>query len=264
MISVGLPTCPAALVAPCGTGVPSIACNSEPDDDDSKRTKRHRLTRRSRCGGTGCAGRSAGASGGREEIAARWRRSGRRIADLKDRLLRAHAEMDNIRKRSEREKAETHKYAVTKFAQDVMTVGDNVQRAIEAVPPGPPSRTPALKSFLEGVTVTERELVNVLERHGIRRMDAARRGLQSASPSGGDGNHMTTRFRRHRGAGAASRLHDRGSGRCGRPWSPLPRAVQSRAAADRSSAAESQNAADDDPAGKRTSGDCAPPRDATP
>ena len=94
------------------------------------------------------------------------------IADLTDRLLRAHAEMDNIRKRSEREKADTHKYAVTKFAQDVITVGDNVQRAIEAVPATAAEQDPALQSFLEGVTVTERELVNVLERHGIRRMAA--------------------------------------------------------------------------------------------
>jgi molecular chaperone GrpE len=94
------------------------------------------------------------------------------IADLTDRLLRAHAEMDNIRKRSEREKADTHKYAVTKFAQDVITVGDNVQRAIEAVPTAAAEQDPALKSFLDGITVTERELVNVLERHGIRRMAA--------------------------------------------------------------------------------------------
>jgi len=92
------------------------------------------------------------------------------IADLTDRLLRAHAEMDNIRKRSEREKADTQKYAVTRFAHDVITVGDNVQRAIAAVPALAAEQDPALKSFLEGVTMTERELVNALERHGIKRM----------------------------------------------------------------------------------------------
>jgi molecular chaperone GrpE len=92
------------------------------------------------------------------------------IADLTDRLLRAHAEMDNIRKRSEREKADTQKYAVTRFAHDIITVGDNVERAIAAVPPAAAEHDPALKSFLEGVTMTERELVNVLERHGIKRM----------------------------------------------------------------------------------------------
>jgi len=92
-------------------------------------------------------------------------------ADLKDRLLRAHAEMDNVRKRLEREKADAQKYAISKFARDVVTVGDNFQRAITAVPAHAVEQTPALKSFLEGVTMTERELVNALERHGIKRID---------------------------------------------------------------------------------------------
>src|SRR5207302_2211643 len=70
-------------------------------------------------------------------------------ADLKDRLLRAHAEVENIRKRSEREKEETAKYAVTKLARDVVNVGDNFQRAIDAVPAGAAELDPALKSFLE-------------------------------------------------------------------------------------------------------------------
>jgi molecular chaperone GrpE len=91
-------------------------------------------------------------------------------ADLKDRLLRAHAEVENIRKRSEREKEETAKYAITKLARDVVSVGDNFQRAIDAVPPDAVERDAALKSFLEGVTLTERELLNVLERHGIRKI----------------------------------------------------------------------------------------------
>jgi molecular chaperone GrpE len=90
--------------------------------------------------------------------------------DLKDRLLRAHAEVDNIRKRSEREKEETAKYAVTKLARDIVNVGDNFQRAIDAVPPGAADQDSALKSFLDGVTMTERELLNVLERHGIKRV----------------------------------------------------------------------------------------------
>ncbi len=91
-------------------------------------------------------------------------------ADLKDRLLRAHAEMENMRKRTEREKEEISKYAVTRLARDVVTVGDNFQRAIDAVPAGAAEQDPALKSFLEGVTMTERELLNVLERHGIKRI----------------------------------------------------------------------------------------------
>jgi molecular chaperone GrpE len=91
-------------------------------------------------------------------------------ADLKDRLLRAHAEVENMRKRTEREKEEIAKYAVTRLARDVVTVGDNFQRAIDAVPADAAEQDPALKSFLEGVIMTERELLNVLERHGIRRI----------------------------------------------------------------------------------------------
>ena len=91
-------------------------------------------------------------------------------ADLKDKLLRAHAEVENIRKRSEREKEDTAKYAVSRFARDIVNVGDNFQRAIDAVPPGAAEQDAALKSFLEGVTMTERELLNVLERYGIRRV----------------------------------------------------------------------------------------------
>jgi molecular chaperone GrpE len=91
-------------------------------------------------------------------------------ADLKDRLLRAHAEVENIRKRAEREKEETAKYAVTRLARDIVNVGDNFQRAIDAVPAGAAEQDSALKSFLEGVTMTERELLNVLDRHGIQRV----------------------------------------------------------------------------------------------
>jgi molecular chaperone GrpE len=92
-------------------------------------------------------------------------------AELKDRLLRAHAEMDNVRKRLEREKADQAKFAITKFARDVVGIGDNVQRAIEAVPHRFVEQEPALKSFVEGVTMIERELLSVLERHGIQRLD---------------------------------------------------------------------------------------------
>jgi molecular chaperone GrpE len=91
-------------------------------------------------------------------------------AELKDKLLRAHAEVENIRKRAEREREETAKYAISKLAREVVGVGDNFQRAIEAVPAGAADQDPALKSFLDGVTMTERELLNVLERHGIKRI----------------------------------------------------------------------------------------------
>jgi molecular chaperone GrpE len=93
------------------------------------------------------------------------------VADLKDRVLRAHAEMDNVRKRLEREKADQAKFAITKFARDVVGIGDNVQRAIDAVPHRLVEQDAALKSFVEGVTMIERELLVVLGRHGIKRLD---------------------------------------------------------------------------------------------
>lgn len=93
-------------------------------------------------------------------------------SDFKDKWLRAHAEIENVRKRVEREKEETAKYAITRLARDIVTVGDNFQRAISAVPADAAENDPALKSFLEGVTLTERELLNALERHGIRRQEA--------------------------------------------------------------------------------------------
>ena len=92
------------------------------------------------------------------------------VAELTDRLLRAHAEMDNLRKRTERDKEDTAKYAITRFARDVLSVGDNLQRAIAAVPAGAAEEDPALKALIEGVTMTEREFLNALERHGVKRL----------------------------------------------------------------------------------------------
>jgi molecular chaperone GrpE len=93
------------------------------------------------------------------------------IRDLTDRLLRTHAEMDNIRKRTEREKGDTAKYAITKFAGDIVTMGDNFARAIQAVPAGAADTDPALKSLIDGVVLIERDFLSVLERHGVSRID---------------------------------------------------------------------------------------------
>ncbi|MEM8744495.1 MAG: nucleotide exchange factor GrpE [Pseudomonadota bacterium] len=92
-------------------------------------------------------------------------------AELKDRLLRAAAEMENLRRRTERDKSDTAKFAISNFARDVLTIADNIARAIEHVPEEAAEADEALKSFLEGMQVTERELLNVLERHGITRVD---------------------------------------------------------------------------------------------
>ena len=88
--------------------------------------------------------------------------------------IRLLADMDNLRKRTERERAETAKYAVTKFAQDIVGVADNFERAASAVPVDAAEKDPALKSFLGGVLLAEREFLAVLERHGVKRIEAER------------------------------------------------------------------------------------------
>src|SRR5579883_2409452 len=92
-------------------------------------------------------------------------------AELRDKLLRAIAELENFRRRAEREKSEGMKYAVSEFARDMVSIGDNLRRAIEAVQKEAVEKDPALKTLLEGVEVTERELLKVFERYGITRFD---------------------------------------------------------------------------------------------
>jgi molecular chaperone GrpE len=91
-------------------------------------------------------------------------------ADMHDRLLRTVAEMENLRRRIEREKNDTARYAISNFARDVLTVGDNLRRTVEHVPAEAASQDPVLKSFLDG-ELTERELVNVLKRYGVTRIE---------------------------------------------------------------------------------------------
>ena len=93
------------------------------------------------------------------------------IADLKDRYIRLAADMENLRKRTERERSELKKYAVSEFARDILPLSDNFQRAIDAVPLEAAEQDEALKSFLEGVKMNERQLQKVLERHGVTQLD---------------------------------------------------------------------------------------------
>ena len=94
------------------------------------------------------------------------------ISELKDKFIRAHAEMDNLRKRTEREKADTIKYAISKFAGDMLAVADNLQRALAVFNEAGSEPDPQTKSLIEGIELTEGELKKVLERHGVRRIEA--------------------------------------------------------------------------------------------
>jgi molecular chaperone GrpE len=94
----------------------------------------------------------------------------REAAGFKDRLLRTLAEMENLRKRTEREVAEARLYGNAAFARDVLAVADNMHRALAAI--GPELREAAdakVKAFIEGVELTERELLKMLEKNGVKK-----------------------------------------------------------------------------------------------
>lgn len=90
------------------------------------------------------------------------------LAQMRDQLLRAMAETENLRRRSQREIEDTAKYAIAKFAKDVLGVADNLRRALDAVPKDAADQDPALKALVDGVGLTERELLGAMERHGIK------------------------------------------------------------------------------------------------
>jgi molecular chaperone GrpE len=91
---------------------------------------------------------------------------------LKDQLLRMLAEMDNLRKRTEREKAEATLYAATNFARDILSLSDNMDRALATAEADHlKEATEPVKNLVAGVEMTRRELLNVFERHGIKRVD---------------------------------------------------------------------------------------------
>ena len=91
-------------------------------------------------------------------------------ADFKDKLLRALADMENLRKRTEREVNDARVYSITGFARDVLQVADNMHRALDAI--GDELRESAdakVKALVEGVDLTERELDKVLDKHGVKK-----------------------------------------------------------------------------------------------
>ncbi|MCA0400020.1 MAG: nucleotide exchange factor GrpE [Proteobacteria bacterium] len=94
-------------------------------------------------------------------------------ADLKDRLLRALAEMENLRRRAEREMQDQRAYAITKFAGDIIATADNLRRALDSLPkPAEGESTEydaPVKALIDGVELTERELLKALEKNGVKK-----------------------------------------------------------------------------------------------
>ena len=96
----------------------------------------------------------------------------RELAEAKDRLLRTLADMDNMRKRTEREVADARVYGISNFARDILGVADNMHRAMAALDDELRAKADEpTKVLLEGVELTERELMNVLEKHGVKRIE---------------------------------------------------------------------------------------------
>ena len=94
------------------------------------------------------------------------------IADARDKMLRMLAEMENLRQRTRREVADAKTYGITGFARDVLDIADNLQRALDAVPAeARATADPGLKALIEGVELTERSLLNALEKNGVKKFD---------------------------------------------------------------------------------------------
>jgi molecular chaperone GrpE len=93
------------------------------------------------------------------------------IGGLKDQLLRALAETENVRRRSQRERLDTMKYAATALVKDLLAVSDNLRRAIESVPQEAAEDDERLKTLIDGVELTEKELLSVFERHHIVKLE---------------------------------------------------------------------------------------------
>jgi molecular chaperone GrpE len=92
------------------------------------------------------------------------------LAEQKGQLLRALAETENVRRRAQREREDSFKYAVAGFAKELLSVADNLRRALDSLPESE-VRDERTRGLLAGVAATERELLSVFERHGIQRID---------------------------------------------------------------------------------------------
>lgn len=93
-------------------------------------------------------------------------------AESRDKMLRTLAEMENLRKRTQREVADARTYGIAGFARDILEIADNLQRALDAVPAEARASADAgLKGLIEGVELTERSLHKTLEKHGVNKLD---------------------------------------------------------------------------------------------
>jgi molecular chaperone GrpE len=96
----------------------------------------------------------------------------REAAELRDRLLRTLAEMENLRRRTDREVTDSRTYGISSFARDILAIADNMARALQTLRAELKERAdPGIQALLDGVELTERELSKVLEKHGVRKFE---------------------------------------------------------------------------------------------
>ena len=95
------------------------------------------------------------------------------LAEARDRMLRALAETENVRRRLEREREDTARYAISRFAGDILTVADNLRRALDAVPAAAVEKDEFLAKLVDGVGATEKNLLSTLEKNGVKKLDPA-------------------------------------------------------------------------------------------
>ena len=95
------------------------------------------------------------------------------LAEARDRMLRALAETENVRRRLEREREDTARYAISRFAGDILTVADNLRRALDAVPAAAVAKDEFLAKLVDGVGATEKNLLSVLEKNGVKKLNPA-------------------------------------------------------------------------------------------
>jgi molecular chaperone GrpE len=96
----------------------------------------------------------------------------RENSELKDKLLRALADMENLRRRTEKEVADAKLYGISALARDMLSFADNSRRTVENIPPDlRKSSEPLIRTLIEGIELTERDFLARLTRHGIKKIE---------------------------------------------------------------------------------------------
>ena len=93
------------------------------------------------------------------------------LEQMRDQMMRALAEAENTRRRAAREREDVRKYALSAFSRDLLSVADNLRRALESVPAEMSSSEPRISALLTGIEATERELIKTLEKNGVRKLN---------------------------------------------------------------------------------------------